>query len=604
MNQVKGIIPMGEGNEPFVFPLFDDGMHGDGASNDYHWGADFNFNAPPKHYQLIVKAWDPEDNQFENDLWFHHEGTPPPCEPIPHWMIAEGPHGNIEAEDVWSFYEEQPFAEWWLALMGPDFPPPPIFWQYHQVIGITLGPRPTTGYWIRIDDICIDHETDIIHVEYTEMVPAENCPVEEVVTTPYVVAGMMRYADVPIQWHKNVEIYDCPDCIPVPHEIIEEGNSSHRHDPIEMMIWNPNEWEQFYHSHKPGVPPPPINFENHGVAVIMLGDRPTGGFWVRLDEICHDDMGVHIRYTEMIPAPNCEVPQVVTQPYLFVVIKAMEKPYIFEGKEEIYQCPPPDCLEFWPLNHGFHSNYHSSVLKVINCQPHWETFWLGHHPDEPMPPVNFEEHTVVAVVIGDKPTTGFDVHIDWICPPEDPDQEGWVIQFTIEIPADNCEVDELITQPYDIVVAPKFEGPIEWIDKHHIYDCPEEDCLWFEPMVDGDMSGWHEQNLAVIRYPEPWEQFWQHHAPGNPPPQVNWPEEMVVALAMGDYPTTGYWVHLDEICFNDVEDVWVVDYTLEIPGESCDEDQVITQPFAYYFVERADGEFVWHGHEHVYECDD
>ena len=472
--EVKGIIPI-DGGDPFVFDLFDDGEHGDGAFNDYLWGADFTFPYPSGKYLLVVKAWDPEDNTFENDIWFHHEGGPPECEPIPHWKIDEGMHGNIEAEDTWVFYHEPPFAEWWQWLKGPDVPPPPIFWQYHQVFGITLGHRPTTGYWIRIDEVCIDHEEDVIHVEYTEMIPGDSCNELQIITQPFIVIGMMRYEDIPVQFHKNEEVYECDD---------------------------------------------------------------------------------------------------------------------------------EECLEFETLDHGTQSGYHDPVLKVINCPNAFEIFWQGHKPDDPMPPVNFENHTVVAVVIGDRPTTGYYVIIDWICKQSNDDDAPWVVHFTLHIPADNCPVEEVVTQPYDIVVAEKFEGEIIWEDAHEVYDCPDEDCLDFELLVKGHHSGWHEKNTKVITCPVMWENFWNVHAPGTDPPQINWDDYMIVALAMGDYPTTGYWVHLDEICWCDNEDAWRIDYTIEIPGDSCEVLQIITQPYAYYVVERADGEFFFIEHEHVYECDD
>jgi len=600
---VKGIIPMDSGEEPLVFDLFDDGMHGDGGPNDYLWGGDFMLNPPGGgFFMCIVKAFDPEQHSFENDIGFFWGPPPPPCEPIPHWPVDEGPHCKIPVENTWVFYDEEPFVNWWVELKGPDIPPPPIFWQYHQVFGITLGERPSSGYWIRIDDVCIDKAANTIIVKYTEMVPGESCPTLDVITTPYIVVGMMRYEGVPVEFHKNVEVYECPPCDPLPFEIIEEGAWSQIHDPVEKMIWNADHWAAFYKAHNPGVDPPKVNFEKWAVAVMMLGDRPTGGFWVRLDEVCIDKAGIHIRYTEMIPGPDCPVIQIITQPYLFAAVPRHDVPYIFEKKEEIYPCPPPDCLKFFPLDHGMHSGFHEKVRHIFNNMDNWTTFWQIHNPEAPVPEVNFEVHTVVAVVIGDRPTTGYDVHIDWICPSQD-SADGWDIQYTIEIPADNCPVEDVITQPFDFVVAQKFQGPVNWIEQEHVYDCPNPDCLWFELLDQGDFSGWHEENLQVIKCPVAWQNFWDVHAPGSTAPPINWDKEMVVALAMGDYPTTGFWVHLDQICFNKEENAWIIDFTFEIPGKTCDEDQVITQPFAYYRVQRAEGDFIFNKHEHVYECD-
>jgi hypothetical protein len=304
----------------------------------------------------------------------------------------------------------------------------------------------------------------------------------------------------------------------------------------------------------------------------------------------------------MVPAPECPVLQVITQPYLFIAVPRHDVPYIFEKKQEIYPCPPTDCLKFWPLVHGMHSGFHEKVRHIFNNTDMWSAFWQMHNPVAPVPEVDFTNHTIVAVVIGDRPTTGYDVHIDWICKPPT-GGEGWDIQYTIEIPGKNCPVNQIITQPFDFVVAQKFEGPLNWIEKEHVYDCPDQDCLWFDLLDSGCHSGWHEENLQVIKCPVAWQNFWDVHAPGSTAPAINWDKEMVVALAMGDYPTTGYWVHLDQICFCPEKKVWRIDFTFEIPGKSCDEAQVITQPFAYYRVERADGDFYFNRKDHIYECD-
>ncbi len=461
---VKGIIQIADGEDPFVFDLYDDGEHGDGLANDYQWGADFMLEAPTGHYLCVVKAWDPQGHSFENDIVVYHEAQLP-CDPIPNWLVEEGPHSAIGFAGEWIFYEEAPFVDWWNGLKAPEPPPPPpIFWQYHQVAGITLGERPTTGYWIRIDQVCIDNETDTIHIDYTEMVPGANCPIMDIITQPYIIIGMQRFEGAQVAFHKHEEIYDCPPCEPIPHEIIEEGQHSNIHEPIENMIWNNNQWVAFYAGHKPGEPAPPINFEGHGVAVIMLGDRPTTGFWVRLDDVCIDDMGVHIRYTEMIPGPDCEVEQVITQPYAFVVMAKHPVPYIFEKNVEIYGCPDEDCLAFELLVEGPHSGWHNMNRQVFFEMATWHEFWTTHSPGEPPPPVNFEHYIVVAIAKGDHPTTGFFIELNDICFNEN--ENAWIVDYDFFVPGPDVPVDQVITQPFAYYLAqiPPHEAPFIFVE--------------------------------------------------------------------------------------------------------------------------------------------
>ncbi len=338
--EVKGIIPINGSDDPFVFTLYDDGEHGDGGYNDYIWGADFNFEAPTGKYLCIVKAWDPEDNSFENDIRFYHEGGPPQCEPIPHWTIDEDMHGNIELEDTWVFYHDPPFVDWWMWLKGPDIPPPPIFWQYHQVFGITLGHRPTTGYWIRIDEVCIDHDEDIIHIEYTEMVPGESCNELQIITQPFIAIGMMRWEGIPVEFHKNVEVYECPEEDCLEFELLVDGQHSGWHEKNTTVITSPYGWAQFWHVHSPYTDPPEINWAEHMIVALAMGNHPTTGYSVHLDEICWCDQGDtwRIDYTIEIPGDSCDEAQIITQPYAYYVVERADGGFTFIEHEHVYEC--------------------------------------------------------------------------------------------------------------------------------------------------------------------------------------------------------------------------------------------------------------------------
>jgi len=209
---------------------------------------------------------------------------------------------------------------------------------------------------------------------------------------------------------------------------------------------------------------------------------------------------------------------------------------------------------------------------------------------------------VVAVISGNKPTTGHEIEIDWICKEPPFDDNPWVIHFTMYTPADNCPVYEVTTQPYHVVVTEKFQAPYEWEDAHKVYECPEENCLNFELLAEGNHSGWHEENIRTIETKYEWHAFWNTHAPGETPPQINWENHFIVAFAMGDYPTTGYWVDMLKICWNDNEDAWVIEYAFFIPGGSVETYPVVTQPFAYYIVVRPDLPiYLFDGEEIVYQ---
>lgn len=85
------------------------------------------------------------------------------------------------------------------------------------------------------------------------------------------------------------------------------------------------------------------------------------------------------------------------------------------------------------------------------------------------PDVNFDEKTVIAVVMGQKPTGGYSVSLRQLEVAKDK------IQFLVEesMPSKNCTVTQVITNPYQIIAIDKTEKEISFIGNTITNDCSE-----------------------------------------------------------------------------------------------------------------------------------
>lgn len=78
---------------------------------------------------------------------------------------------------------------------------------------------------------------------------------------------------------------------------------------------------------------PPIDFSAQMVVAIVLGERPTGGYRVSVEEVRArtDAAQLRVAYTESQPGEGCAVVQVRTAPYVLV---AVDRPEDISALEE------------------------------------------------------------------------------------------------------------------------------------------------------------------------------------------------------------------------------------------------------------------------------
>jgi len=75
---------------------------------------------------------------------------------------------------------------------------------------------------------------------------------------------------------------------------------------------------------RPGIPIPKVDFQNHIVVALFMGEKTTGGFSTEVDSITmeNENMVVHIK--ENGPKPTDNVTMAICQPFCFVLIPKSE----------------------------------------------------------------------------------------------------------------------------------------------------------------------------------------------------------------------------------------------------------------------------------------
>lgn len=99
-------------------------------------------------------------------------------------------------------------------------------------------------------------------------------------------------------------------------------------------------WKQL-HANQASVPDrPEVNFDTQIVVAVVLGQRPTGGYGVGIDEALSTESGeqIQVRFTEAVPGDECGTIQVLTSPYVLATVETQGGDVTFSGSKETRSC--------------------------------------------------------------------------------------------------------------------------------------------------------------------------------------------------------------------------------------------------------------------------
>jgi len=115
-----------------------------------------------------------------------------------------------------------------------------------------------------------------------------------------------------------------------------------------------------------------------------------------------------------------------------------------------------------------------------------------------------------------------------------------------------------------------------------------------------------EGTQTVLRDEEVYASFWKRlHADRRSVPErprVDFDEEVVVAVVLGQRSSGGYSVAIDEALANDAGSQILVRFTETVPGDECGVTQALTSPYVLATVEAQEEDFTFDGSEETRSC--
>ncbi len=128
---------------------------------------------------------------------------------------------------------------------------------------------------------------------------------------------------------------------PVPEEtrweVLASGQQSAVRVPVARAIADPELWADVWaalHANRHPQPDrPEVDFERETVVVLLLGERRTGGYSVRITSVIPRGDVVEVKVEVESPGPDDMVTQALTAPYLIATIPYAEVDVAFSGDD-------------------------------------------------------------------------------------------------------------------------------------------------------------------------------------------------------------------------------------------------------------------------------
>jgi hypothetical protein len=83
---------------------------------------------------------------------------------------------------------------------------------------------------------------------------------------------------------------------------------------------------------------PKVDFSRFMLVAVTYGQRPSGGYTVRVTGISDDGRRLRVRIVERAPGADCITPAVITAPYHVVRVRRSSKQLVFARTRTVYTC--------------------------------------------------------------------------------------------------------------------------------------------------------------------------------------------------------------------------------------------------------------------------
>lgn len=118
------------------------------------------------------------------------------------------------------------------------------------------------------------------------------------------------------------------------------------------------------------------------------------------------------------------------------------------------------------IAHGQFGQLTERRFELLTDEASYNSLWRLHLDSDP-PPVDFDEHAVIAVLLGERRTGGHAIAVASV------ERENGILNVEVVTtgPGRGCRTTQAFTQPYQFVTVPAGASEAEFTTRHTREDC-------------------------------------------------------------------------------------------------------------------------------------
>lgn len=289
-------------------------------------------------YVIVKMKQRPETIAFSGEI-METQGFVDPFEPSDNYGTSDrvqwglyltGTYCNIEEPRTDVITSVSEFRKLWTSLNGQDNIPRDVDFGESQLICISLGKRPTSGYSVYVQSVTKPSKNNIV-VTYTEKRPGPRDRVADQVSSPFVILKIPR-SDARVTFKPQSE--DSKGTYQFPNR---GGNGRMLQDSVfyrnytfgaiskittaqTRVINSTNEFAAYWKDLTGSSDRPrDIDFDNEQLVAIHLGSKPSSGYSVAVTSVVKPVSNqIVITYIERRPGPQDKVDGEPCSPYVVI----------------------------------------------------------------------------------------------------------------------------------------------------------------------------------------------------------------------------------------------------------------------------------------------
>jgi hypothetical protein len=227
------------------------------------------------------------------------------------------------------------------------------------------------------------------------------------------------------------------------------------------------------------------------------------------------------------------------------------------------------------------SLYPRAFTAAFDSAAEWQNFWKKHSLSD-APEIDFRRYQVLMVMAGERPTPGYGLCVDQL----EVTSTEVVVNVKATQPAGDTFLPQVNHYPGCVVKVPRQSKPFRFVTPGTRVVVAEKK-MPMRTLSQITNSLVLEPRKVIIRDETAYRQLWRlHHSNQSDAPPVNFNEEMVVAIFLGEQTTGGYSVNIDKI--TESTQGLQVNYSITQPNPDEIVIQMLTAPTHWVVIKKID----------------